>query len=201
MKKAGEILVAKREGGLEPFEVAKPRRCLAAAMRDCKGDQRFADALARAVELHLAEWTRTRPPTTEYVFRCLRIALTETGMDRVAQQLAGHRRRRASQRRRLSVFDADAPEPQRALTPWRKAAVARTLEARYELNHSVARILAGEIERRVLALEYTVVSTALIVELVRNELLAWGLADAVTGAAPGMPPEDVIGERQTKTEH
>lgn len=192
-------MIAKREGRLEPFETAKLRRCLAAAMKTCNCDERFADALARALELHLRDRREPRPPTTDYIFRCLRTALCETGMDQVARQLARHRRRRTSQRRKLSVFDARASQP--ALAPWRKATVAGTLERRHGLTHSVARILAGEIERRVLALEYSAISTALIAELIRNELMAWGLADPVKDAAPRALEVDVVAGRRTRKEY
>jgi hypothetical protein len=75
--------------------------------------------------------------------------------------------------------------------------VVTTLERRHSLKASVARILAGEIESRVLGLNYGVVSSALIAELIRNELMAWGLSDdaiAVTssqGVDAAVSPEDL----------
>jgi hypothetical protein len=191
-------MIAKREGQLERFELPKPRRCLAAAMRACNRDVRLADALARAVALHLRDWSAASPPSSEYVFRCLRTALVKTRLEDVAQHLVLHRRRRASQRQRLSVFDVN--KSHYVLAPWRKAAVAATLEGRHGLTHAVARILAGEIERRVLALEYSVVSKSLIRELVRNELLAWGLADAMTDLAPGAQGIALVADRPTPKE-
>jgi hypothetical protein len=198
MRKTRRIMIAKREGALEPFETAKLRRCLAAALKACNRDTRIAEALARAVELHLREWSEARPPTTDYIFRCLHSALTGTGMEQVAQHLARHHRHRAQQRQKLFVFDAC--QSRRAPTPWRKSEVTATLEHRHGLSHSVARILAGEIERRVLALEYRAISTALIVELIRSELLAWGLANQMTSPAPLAPEVDVVTERQTRKE-
>ena len=191
-------MIAKREGQLERFEPPKPRRCQAAAMKACNRDLRLADALAGAVALHLRDWSAAGPPSSDYIFRCLRTALVETGMEDVAQHLVLHRRRRASQRRGLSVFDVD--KSHYALAPWRKAAVAATLEGRHGLTHAVARILAGEIERRVLALEYSVVSKSLIRELVRNELLAWGLVDAMTELAPGAQGVALIADRPASKE-
>ena len=191
-------MIAKREGQLERFEPPKPRRCLAAAMKACNRDLRLADALAGAVALHLRDWSAAGPPSSDYIFRCLRTALVETGMEDVAQHLVLHRRRRASQRRGLSVFDVN--KSHYALAPWRKAAVAATLEGRHGLTHAVARILAGEIERRVLALEYSVVSKSLIRELVRNELLAWGLVDAMTELAPGAQGVALIADRPASKE-
>ena len=134
-------MIAKREGQLERFEPPKPRRCLAAAMKACNRDLRLADALAGAVALHLRDWSAAGPPSSDYIFRCLRTALVETGMEDVAQHLVLHRRRRASQRRGLSVFDVN--KSHYALAPWRKAAVAATLEGRHGLTHAVARILRG----------------------------------------------------------
>ena len=198
MRKTRAILVAKRGGGIEAFDPAKLRRCLAAAMRACHYEPRLADALTRAIELHLGDWSRPRPPTTDYIFRCLRTALVETGMEQVTQQLARHRRRRASQRQGVAVCDPRDPEG--GLTPWRKARVARVLESRHGLGHSTARILAGEIERRVLALEYNVVSTALIAELIRSELFAWGLGEVTSETASGAPRLELAAEHQAHKE-
>ena len=198
MKSKTRVMIAKREGVLEAFEPAKPRRCLGAAMKACGCNTRLAEALAQAIELHVRDWPDPSPPSSRYIFRCLHTALMETGMEDVAQRLVLHRRRRASQRRRMSVFDPD--QSRYALAPWRKAAVAGTLEGRYGLSHAVARILAGEIERRVLALEYSVVSKPLIRELVQNELLAWGLGDVVSDLAPGALGVEVVADRPPQKE-
>ena len=198
MRRKTRIMIAKREGGLERFELAKLHRCLAAAMKACNRDLRFAEALARAVGLHLRDRPAGSPPSTDYVFRCLRTALVETGMEDVARQLALHRRQRTNQRRRLAVFDTH--ESPYALAPWRKATLAGTLAGRYGLSHAVARILAAEIERRVLALEYNAVSKSLIRELVRSELLAWGLVDVMTDLAPAARGVAVIADRPAPKE-
>lgn len=182
MTNTGSTMVSKRGGQLEPFDAGKLRRCLATAMRACQRDERFADALAHAVQLHLRDWPESQPPTTDYIFRCLRTALTETGMVQVAQFLLHQRRRRAAQRSGVSVWQMH--NGQETLSPWRKARIAEMLERRYELGHSVARILAGEIERRVLALGYSTVSAGLIAELIRNELMAWGLLESAAARLP-----------------
>jgi len=189
------IIIAKRDGALEPFDIVKLRRCLATAMRACGCDPRFADALARAVALHLRQLSAPSPPTTDYIFRCVRTALVRTGMEPVAAELARHRRRRAAQRRRVSVWSAQ--HPQDTLQPWSKGRVADTLERRHGLGHSAARILAAEIERRVLALEYAVVSTTLVNELIQSELLAWGLAGAAA-VRPGSTADDAAPQAARK---
>lgn len=182
MSQARDILIAKREGGIEAFDPRKLRRGLAAVLHACGRESRIADALARAVEIHLGSWSESAPPSSDYIFRCVRTALLETGMEDVALRLVGHRQQRTARRAKLSVYDPD--ESLFALVPWRKATLAATLEGRHGLSHAVARIMAGEIERRVLALEYCAISKSLIRELVRGELLAWGLTEAAADSVP-----------------
>lgn len=175
MKKLGQRLVAKRDGSREPFDAAKLRRCVAAAMIECEQDVRLAAALAEAVAFHLKDWNQAHPPSTNYIFRCVRKVLRATGLDDVARNLELHRRHRADRRRDVRVIDARRPG--RGGLPWRKSLLVQTLIGRYGLSPSAARTLACEIEYRILTLNYNVVSTALVAELIRNEVSAWGLAD------------------------
>jgi hypothetical protein len=188
-------MVRKRDGTLERFQFAKLRRGLAAAMRDCGYELRFADSLAQAVTIHLRDWRDRRPPTSEYIFRCIRTVLDETGLEEVAQRLMSHRRQRACRRRGLTVLDSRRPG--RPAAPWRKSMVVGTLQRRHGLGGAAARILAGQIEERVLALHYSVISSALVDELIHNELMAWGLSEAgcphaatAEGAGGSLPEED-----------
>jgi 2-phosphoglycerate kinase len=175
VKKLGQRLVAKRDGSREPFDAAKLRRCVAAAMIECEQDVRLAGALAEAVAFHLKDWNQGHPPSTNYIFRCVRKVLRATGLDEVARSLELHRRYRADRRRDVRVIDARRPG--RNGMPWRKSLLVQTLANRYGLTPPTARTLACEIEYRVLTLNYNVVSTALVAELIRNEVSAWGLAD------------------------
>lgn len=188
-------MVRKRDGSLERFEFAKLRRGLAVAMRDCGYEARFADSLAQAVTIHIRDWRDGRPPTSEYIFRCVRTVLDETGLEDVARRLMTHRRYRACRRRGLTVLDTRRPG--RAATPWRKSVVVSTLQRRHKLGATAARILAGQIEERVLSLNYSVISSALVAELIRSELMAWGLSEAgcphaatAEGAGASPPGED-----------
>jgi len=175
VKRTQHVRVLKRDGSVEAFEPSKLRRCLAAAMSDCQHDARLAEALVQAVLIHLRELDPGRPASTEYVFRCCQTILAETGLGEVAEALAQHRRQRAARRERLSVT-GPAPTGRRAAR-WRKEALVQTLLRRCGLRRPVARIVAAEVERRVFALGYHVVSTGLIRELLRSELLAWGLCE------------------------
>lgn len=169
------IIIAKRDGSLESFAAGKLRRVLSAAMRDCRLDTRVADPLVQAVEVHLRYWDEPRPPTAEYVFRCVHAVLRQTGLTDVAERVAAHRRWRRVKRQAVRVLHEEPAG--RELRPWRKAAVVAALESRCGLSHTTARIVASELEMRVLNLGYRTISQHLLDELMRNELLAWGLWD------------------------
>lgn len=184
MKRNKLIRVVKRDGNTEAFDFGKLRRSVSAAMKATGYDPAYADALAKAVAIHVREWDEHDPPTTEYLFTCVRSVLEETGLGDVAQAIVRHRRHRASRRSSISVIDPR--RPQRPPSAWSKGRIVETFERRYQVKPDVSRFLAGEIEQRLLALGYHVVSTALVAELIRNELMAWGLSDdaiAVRSAA------------------
>lgn len=192
-----EIMLVKRDGGVEAFERPKLRRCLGLAMRASRRDPHIADALSRAIEIHLQDWPDRRPPTTEHVFHCVQRALAETGLEPAAQFLSRHRRSRAGRRSALVVSGSRGANSRPA--PWKKSLVSDLLQSRHGLSRSTARILAGEIEERVLSLGYRVVTARLIVELVRSELAAWGLGhDVMEGAERLATPDVLAGRPPTK---
>ncbi len=172
MSQQTRIIVAKRDGGLEPFQAAKPRRVMAAALQACRRERRIADALVRAIELHLLRSGRQHTTTSDYIFRCIHTALSDTGLGDVAQRLARHRHQRQQRREGVSVVAGPGRPPVR----WQKRCVVETLQQCYGITCGAARIVAGEVERRVLSLGYSVVSTRLIRELIESELSAWGLS-------------------------
>ena len=162
-------------------------------------DPRLAGPLGRAVAMHLQEWRDPAPPSTSYVYRCVRAVLQQTGLSDVADELAGHRQQRRWRRARIRVVDPDRPAQEGTL--WHKAPLVETLQNHYGLRYPVARFLAGRVEHQVFALDYRVVSKAFLWELIRNEVLAWGLADEQTlkGVQPvGLP--SVVGP-QTKEDN
>lgn len=175
MKSLKQIVVTKSDGTLERFNLAKLANCLATVMGQCANDPRLAGPLSKAVAMHLQEWRDAAPPTTNYVYRCVRSVLQQTGLEDVADLLAAHRRERRLRRARVRVVD---PASRKADgEPWRKAPVIVALQQHFGVGGAVARFLAGRVERQVFALDYRLVSRAFLWELIRNEVLAWGLAD------------------------
>lgn len=172
MNTASSTLIQKRDGTREPFSNAKLRRIIVAAMRSCRYDSKLADPLVQAVEVHLRYWDEPKPPTSEYIFRCVYAVLKQTGLKDVAECLAAHRRWRRMQRRSVRILRA---APKRGSKPWRKASVVAHLQKRFGVGHEVARIVAGELEMRVLNLGFQELSQRLMEELILSELAAWGL--------------------------
>jgi hypothetical protein len=175
VRQTRSVVVTKRDGTRECFSLPKLRSCLAKVLRTCSRDVRVAEPLARAVAVHLARTNDGGLCSTEYICRCVCAALSETGLGDVAEELAAHRRLRDARRRRVRVVDA--AEPGHGPTRWRKGALVATLRGVYDLRSSVARFLAGRIEEQVFVLGYRQVSKTLLAEVVRNEVLAWGLLD------------------------
>jgi len=199
VKRCKEIVVTKNDGSAECLSLAKLSASIARGLRGRAYDARLAGPLARAVAMHLAQWPVTSPPTTEYIFECVCAVLRQTGLPEVADDLLNHRRMRAVRRLRTRVLDR-ADQPGNRSKPWRKLAVVAALQERYGLRHAVARFLAGQIEAQVFALNYRVITKAFLEELIRNEVLAWGLADEPTAhvesdscrhpVVPGDAPKD-----------
>lgn len=181
MTQAREILVVKRGGDVEPFALEKLGRCIRVGLLARGDDPVFASPLARAIEVHVEGLGASRRPTSDYLFKCATTVLRETGMGEVARALAEHRRGRALARRRVRVRTADSrPQGDR----WDKARLAAWLERHCDLRRATARLLAGEVERRVLKLEYEVIAGPLVRELILSELGAWGLAEPGAVAPP-----------------
>ena len=173
MKRTKSLIITKRDGTLERFSVEKLRSCLGRVLSATADEPRLADPLSRAIKLHLQESGRTAMSSSEYVFRCARSVLLQTGLSDAARGLVSHRRLRIARRRRVRVYDP--LETGREPVRWRKSAVVASLQNVYNVRQAVARFLAGHIENRVLELGYRLVSRPFLAELVRNEMLAWGL--------------------------
>ncbi len=200
MKNVRQIVVTKRDGTVERFSLTKLTNCLATAIRVQKYDPRLAGPLANAVAMHLQEWRASAPPTTGYIYRCVRAVLQQTGLSDVADELADHRRLRSTRRGMIRVLADSGPDA--ASEAWSKGAVVRTLAQRYGLRHGVARLLARQVEAQIFALDYRVVTRAFLRELVHNEVLAWGLVDDRTlraNVAAAVEPQ--VAGRQVEEEN
>ncbi|MGE3180258.1 MAG: ATP cone domain-containing protein [Phycisphaerae bacterium] len=172
------IHILKRDGTAEPFEGSKLGAVLRRAMIACEQEARLAEPLVRAVAIHLEELEDERQATTQYIFRCVRSVLRQTGLQEVADELTHHAQQRDRRRRNVRVLSEDG---ERRYTPFKKAEVARLLTHEFEVGRGAARIIAGRVERQIFGLQYKIISRMLLIEIVRNELMAWGLDEPTIG--------------------
>jgi len=154
-------------------------------MKACNHQAHVADDLVRAMEIHLRDCSVGRALKSDYIFRCARTVLRETGLPEVAKVLDSFRCHRAACRERVRVFCETSAD--HSLKKWRKTRVVKTLVSEFGLSNSTARVLAGEVEQRVLMLGYGAVSTGLVSELIRTELRCWGLSRDALRVAPTDP--------------
>jgi hypothetical protein len=79
----------------------------------------------------------------------------------------------------------DALQPPKGMTRWNKGKLVGSFQNRFLLRQSVSRFLAGHVERHVFTLNYQLVSRSFLSELIRNEVMAWGLLEDATVPAKG----------------
>lgn len=172
MKKGLKAIITKCDGSVERFSFPKLRNCVAAGLQDSGLEERLAGPLAKAVEAHLREWTNSKLPSSDYLYKCVCAVLRETGMEPAADRLDRHRRMRRHKRKRLRVVGDG-----RAARPWRKAAICAALQRDFGVAPTVARFLAGRVEAHVLGMDVRVIACGYLDELLRREVYAWGLVD------------------------
>jgi len=175
MTRKQRLTVVKRDGSLEPFDLAKLARCLANVMRACSYEERLADPLAEAVALHLRQRPVRELPTSGYVFHCVQTVLSQTGLGEAAERLASHHHARQRAAAAAQALPAAGARP--GTGPVLRAELATRLRDEYGLLPVVAAHLGLEVEQHVLRMGYREITPALLHELLRSELAAWGLTN------------------------
>ncbi len=180
--------VRKRDGREVPFDRAKIRDAIAAAM-DAVGDDDplFAAEVAGVVELALADRAQAAGggtvPAIEEIQDLVERALMDLGRPAVAKAYILYRDRRARLRAALHVHSrARGPlrvrEPE-GLGPWSKGRIVAALVEEAELARPQAEEIAAAVERRVFASGWKRISTGLVRELVASELFERGWTQAL----------------------
>jgi len=198
--------VRKRDGRLVPFERSKIANAIFKAAQAVGGDDRvLADELAAMVTMLLERDFEDRPPGIEEIQDVVEKVLIETGHARTAKAYILYRDQRARVRQSLQVRkpvranDSSTDiallvnaESQDELHEWDKSKIASALEVEADLSADLARQIASEVERRVMASGLTRISTSLIRELVDNELFERSqTARLKRQAVIGMPKFDL----------
>lgn len=205
--------VRRRDGTIVPFERRLVEAAVArAAERAGEEGSRAPGEVADLVEMALARrygtdrvgGDRTRSdatlPGVEEIEDLVEESLVELGHAGVAKAYILDRARDARVRAALGAGDEDTQLGRRAprvvvhggLEAWSRARIVAALVSEADVPRGLADEVAARVEERVFASGWKRVSTALVRELVDNELVERGLQDVLSRTRPvGVPRHDL----------
>ena len=201
--------IRKRDGKVMPFDKSKIAAAIFKAAQAVGGEDRFiSEELASAVTDYLNRHYEGDTPGIEDIQDMVEKVLIETGHAKTAKAYILYRERRAQSRRATKVRKAEGREPgarnttdmtllvdtgaKDALVAWDKSRIVEALEKEAHVDAVTARKVAGAVEEKVLGSGLSRISTALVRELVDNELFERGLTGRLERQKViGMPRYDL----------
>jgi len=199
-------VVRKRDNRLVPFDESKIADAIFKAAQAVGGEDRaMAEELASVVTMFLQKKFQGRVPGIEDIQDIVEKVLIETGHAKTAKAYILYRDKRARIRQTLKVrkqvrsngnrtdwsllVDAETKDE---ISSWNKAFIAQALEKEADVSPELAAEIASEVEKKVFASGITRISTALIRELVDNELFERGYRTTLAKQSViGMPKFDL----------
>lgn len=173
MQGSRKIQVRKRDGSVEEFDVAKLAGLLRRVLTKIHDVSADPDALATGLRLYLQRTGRTTVTSTA-IFGMLVRMLRRVRLGDAAELLELHRTLRMIRRRLLRLRHDDG-----CTTQWDKSWLATLAEKTWHVSRPIARMLAGEIELRLLPQEETEILRRDVLELLNEHVSQWGLAEPV----------------------
>ncbi|MBI5309117.1 MAG: hypothetical protein HZB37_12515, partial [Planctomycetes bacterium] len=199
--------VVKRDGRKVPFNEKKIADAIFKAAQAVGGEDRaLADELAAVVTAFLEKKYAGRLPGIEDIQDVVEKVLIETGHAKTAKAYILYRDKRARSRDSLRVRKqtkkrADTTDVSLLVNtetkdesfPWDKRKIAEALSKEADMSEEESDEIAGTVEQRVFASGLNRISTALIRELVDNELFERGHNKKLEKQVViGMPKYDLI---------
>lgn len=176
---AEALLVAKRDGSTEPFVVAKLQDCfhkgLQAGSEALGTENTTANGLAEAICQYLLNQEPESATPSSTISELVEHVLTETGYANSALAIQQYSRWREHQRRFVLVATPRSQDGRFVQHRWKKSHVVQHLRRKQGLEAPVARLMAGRVEQLILGCGLRVVTAGLVLEMIKSELLAWGL--------------------------
>lgn len=173
------IRVCKRDGTIEPFNLAKLVSCMRNGM-SASGDAVGLDlpcvrGLAEAVHEYLTETADEAAVASSRIADLVDLVLTQTGHPDAALMTRRFARDRERERRRQLVASARKTDGRVVQKRWKKTLLVQHLRRKHMLDAPASRMIAGRVEQLVFGCGLRVVTSGLVTEMARSELLAWGL--------------------------
>lgn len=127
-----------------------------------------AEQMAEAVTFYLYSQPGSRTVTTDEIHLMIQAVLQDTGFVSAAGALNDHRLQRKLQRKRIEVIE-DAPDGNPPVSGWNKSIIVEHLTRQYHLNRSLARVIAGAVEEKIIRMGASRIRKGLIRELLESE--------------------------------
>ncbi|MBU4304441.1 MAG: anaerobic ribonucleoside-triphosphate reductase [Candidatus Omnitrophica bacterium] len=198
--------IVKRDGRTVSFDKQKISDAIFKSAQAVGGEDRLlADELANAVVLYLEKNFQNEVPGIEQIQDIVEKVLIETGHAKTAKAYILYREQRRKIREILKVRKkvksrANSTDLSLLVTPlakdeilnWDKGRIALALEKEANITEDLAMEIASSVEKKVFNSGLTRISTALIRELVDNELFERGLDKTLSKQSIiGMPTYDL----------
>jgi len=170
---SGTIRVVKRDGTFEPFDRDKLASVMCKAMHDNPHAFTESREVALAIDIYLQRrgWPAVSSAAIlEMVLRTFR----RIGMDLPAAIMETHHTWRLRRCRHMRVRYSDG-----RTAVWDKGWLVKLICSSWHLGTAAGRILAGDIEARLLNEDVEVIDRDKLIEQVNALVAAYGLADAV----------------------
>ena len=199
-------MVQKRDGRLALFNKTKIADAIFKAAQAVGGDDRaMAEELADLVTHFIEKDFKDKIPGIEDIQDLVERALIETGHTKTAKAYILYRDRRARIRTVLQVrrqvkLNSDTTDKallveagtREETTPWDRKKIALALEKEADIPLDVALEIASAVEKKIFASGINRISTALVRELVDNELFERGFnVKLEKQTIIGMPKYDI----------
>jgi len=171
--------VCKSDGTTEPFIFPKLVNSIRNGLQaggDAAGlGVNAANGLADAVHQYVRQSGGGAPVQSKHLSELVDLVLTHTGHTAACMAVRRYRSMREEQRRRVMVATARSSNGQYVHHRWNKGRLVQHLQRQHLLDAPASRMIAGRVEQLIFNCGLTVVTSGLVREMIKSELLAWGL--------------------------
>lgn len=173
------LRVAKRDGTVEPFVIGKILNCvqngLAASGEPLALNTSAVGGLAEAVYEYLKTSYSESPVSSKHLAELVELVLSQTGHSTASLAIRQHAYYRKRQRRRVTVATTRPVDGRFVQKRWNKTLLIQHLRRHHLLDTPASRMIAGRVEQMIFECGLRSVTSGLVREMARSEMLAWGL--------------------------
>ncbi|MBN2563652.1 MAG: hypothetical protein JXQ75_22265 [Phycisphaerae bacterium] len=173
------VCVSKRDGSTEPLSFAKMLNCIRNGLEasgEAPGlETGMAAGLAEVVHEYVKKSFRNSAVESRRLAELVDLVLAQTGHTAACMATQQYRSLREQQRRQVMVANPRPSDGRYVRRRWNKSHIVQHLRRRHMLGAPVSRMIAGRVEQLVFNCGLRVVTAGLVCEIIKSELLAWGL--------------------------